>query len=194
MKQIVLGLAVLNLFFPPLLRAGDVRTDPININVVIDGSSAFKKVKDEALNWLCDEVVDGILSEGDNLTIWIAGGRAEAVYSKRINGAEDRESVKGLLKSFSSENAWAGAAPADFIGALRDAASGISGEPASRSTYTLLVAASTESISSALEKDRTGLLRFFRTENFANWQTLVVALGVAPQIQRAAAAYMNGGG
>jgi hypothetical protein len=193
----VLGLAVLSLFSPPLLRAGDVRRDPININIVIDGSSAFKKVKDEALNWLCDEVVDGILSEGDNLTIWIAGGRAEAVYSKRINGAEERESVKGLLKSFSSENAWTGAAPADFIGALRDAASqisGISGEPASRSTSTLLIAASTESISSALEKDRTGLLRFFKTENFANWQTLVVALGVAPRIQRAAAAYMNGGG
>ncbi|MDR3166408.1 MAG: hypothetical protein LBT93_00560 [Treponema sp.] len=193
MKQIILGLAVLALFPLPLLRAGDIRTNPININIVIDGSSAFKKVKDEALNWLCDQVLEGILTDGDNLTIWIAGGRAEQVYSSRINGTEDKESVKGLLKSFSGD-AWTGSAPADFIGALQEAASRISGESASRNTYTLLIGSSASSISSSLEKDRTGLLRFFMTEDFANWQALVVALGVAPQVQRAAAAYMNGDG
>jgi hypothetical protein len=194
MKKILLGSVFIALFFPYAIRAGNIRTDPMNINIIIDGSSALKNGKDEALNWLCDEVVDKILSNGDRLTIWHAGSKAERIYSDRINGEEDREGVKKLIKSISPGNARTGASSADFIGALGEAASLISGEFTPQNTYTLLISGSASSLSPALENDRTGLLRFFKTEDFSNWQTLVIALGIAPQVQGAAAAYMNADG
>jgi hypothetical protein len=193
MTKIILGLAALLFFFPASLRAGDTRTTPMNVNIIIDGSPAFKNGKDDAVRWLCDEVVDKIIINGDRLTIWLAGSRAETLYSDRIKGADDKEGVKRLLKSISPENARNGGSPADFIGALREAASRVSGEFTSQNTYTLLVSGSASSLSSALENDRTGLLRFFKTEEFANWRALVIALGITPQVQRAAAAYINGG-
>lgn len=194
MKKFILGLALASLFFPGPLRAGDVRTAPISMNIIIDGSSALKNGRDEALNWLCDQVVDGILQDGDRLTVWLAGGRAETVYSDWVRGTEDKDAVKGLLKSLPPADARTGGSPADFIGALGEAASRISGEFTPRNTYTLLISGSASSLSSALENDRTGLLRFFKTEEFSNWRVLVVALGIGSQVQRAAAAYMNAGG
>jgi hypothetical protein len=193
MTKIILGLAAALLFFPASLWAGDTRTTPMSVNIIIDGSPAFKDGKDEALNWLCGEVVDKVINNGDRLTIWLAGSKAETLYSDRIKGEDDKEGVKRLLKSISPENARNGGSPADFIGALREAASRVSGEAAPQNTYTLLVSGSASSLSSALENDRTGLLRFFKTEEFTNWRTLVIALGITPQVQRAAAAYMNGG-
>jgi hypothetical protein len=193
MKRILLGLTLVALFFPYPLRAGDVRTAPMSINIIIDGSPALKNGKDEAVNWLCAEVVDGIVSDGDSLTIWLADSRAERLYSDRIRGKEDKEGVKRLLKSISPGDAREGGFPADFIGALGEAASRISGEFTPQNTYTILIGGSASSLSSALENDRAGLLRFFKTEEFPNWQALVIALGIAPQVQRAAEAYMNMG-
>jgi hypothetical protein len=193
MKKILLGLVFTALFFPCPIRAENLRTNPMNINIIIDGSSAFKNGKDGALNWLCDEVVDKILNNGDRLTIWHAGNKAERIYSGRINGEEDRDGVKKLLKSISPGNARTGSSSADFIGALGEAASLISGEFTPQNTYTLLVSGSASSLSPALENDRTGLLRFFKTEDFADWQLLVIALGIGPKVQGAAEAYMNTG-
>jgi hypothetical protein len=193
MTKIILGLTAAVFFFPVPLRAEDSRTVPMNMNIIIDGSPAFKNGKDEALGWLCGEVVDRVLNNGDRLTIWLAGSRAKTVFSGRIGGEDDKEEVKRLLKSISPEDARNGASPADFIGALREAASRISGEFTPQNTYTLLISGSASSLASALENDRTGLLRFSKTEEFPEWRTMVIALGIAPQVQRAAAAYMNGG-
>jgi hypothetical protein len=190
-KKFILGLGVLIFFSPGLLRAEDLRRPPLDINIIIDGSSALQNGREGALNWLCSRIIDETAAEGDRLSVWLAGGRAERVYSDRINGETSKESVKALLKSLNLEDA--DPLQADFIGALQEAASRISGETAAQQTYTVLISGSAASLSLALKNDKTGLLRFSKIEEFSGWRKLVIALGIAPQVQRAAAAYMNMG-
>jgi hypothetical protein len=190
-KQIILGLGVLILLSPGPLRAEEAWRPPLDINIIIDGSSALDRGREEALNWLCDRIIDGIAAKGDRVSVWFAGGEAERIYSDRISGEGSKEAVKGLLKSRDSGNAGAGTLRADFTGALREAASRIPGEAAAQEAYTILISGSAASLSLALENDTTGLLRFSKMEEFSGWRTLVIALGIAPRVQRAAAAYMD---
>jgi hypothetical protein len=166
------------------LYGADMRTVSIDINLIIDGSSALTRVRDDISSWISGNLVDQRLREGDRLTIWKAGKEAEIVYSDTLKSEADKENIKKVLKNFSA----AGDA-ADFSGALRDAVSRSTGRGI---IYTLLVTASPAALSPTLQGPNAGLIRFSRIEETRGWQALVVALNIDSRVRQAASAYFLG--
>jgi hypothetical protein len=188
LKKIVPGLLAAFLLTAQGLYAQDSRNIPIEVYLIMDGSSAIKNAGDGAVNWVCNYLVDGILRDGDRLTVWNAGERAQIVYSDTLSGAEGKENIKKILRSLS-----AGGNLADFSGALREAAQRTAARASSRSlSYTLLISGSSSALSPALLGSGANLLRFSRVEEFPSWRALTVALDINSQVQRAAAAYFSG--
>jgi hypothetical protein len=163
----------------------DSRTTPIEVYLIMDGSLAMKNAGDEAVAWVCDYLVDGILREGDRITIWNAAGQAQIVYSETLSGPGEKETIKKTLRSLVFQGN-----RADFSAALRAAAQ----RAASRSgmSYTLLISGSSSALSPALLGSEASLLRYSRIEEFPGWRALVVALDIHSRVQRAAGAYFSG--
>jgi hypothetical protein len=152
---------------------------PIDINLIIDGSSSLTAVKNEVTTWVSGRL-DQILAEGDRVTIWSAGTQSKVIYAGKIEGAPGREAVKKSIRDITP----AGNTP-DFSGALRDAAS----RQNSSFSYTLLISATPAALSSVLSTRQAGLLRFSRVEEFTNWRALVVGLNIDGKVKKSAAAY-----
>ncbi|MDR1099309.1 MAG: VWA domain-containing protein [Treponema sp.] len=194
MRKIVLGLLGAFLLTAHGLYAQDSRNIPIEVYLIMDGSPAIKNAGAEAVNWVCNYLVDGILRDGDRITIWNAAERAQIVYSDTLSGAEGKAEVKKTLQSLK-----AGGNQADFSGALREAAQRAAAQRAaarnsSRSgiTYTLLISGSSSALSPALLGSGANLLRYSRIEEFPSWRALIVALDINSQVQRAASTYFSG--
>ena len=172
----------------PLLNAEDRRTIPLDMNLIIDGSSSLENSKKETLSWISEQVVDRILMDGDKITIWTAGDNARVIHSDTISGPGGKKEIKDKLQALGTE-----AKTADFSGALRDAASRAAqtASDQSRLPYTMLVAASAEGLEPALTGSAQGLFRWFRSEKYSRWQVLIVAPDIGRKVQQAAAAYMS---
>ncbi|MDR1238523.1 MAG: hypothetical protein LBK27_00255 [Treponema sp.] len=168
------------------LWALDSRNIPIEVNLIVDGSPAMKNAGGEAIEWICGYLVDGILRDGDRITIWNAAGKAQIVLSETLSGAEGKENIKKTLRSLNFQGS-----QADFAGALGEA----SQRAASRSgmVYTLLISGSSAALSPALLGSGAAFLRYSRIEEFPAWRALIVALNMNSRIQGAAAAYFSGG-
>jgi len=145
---------------------------PIDINLIIDGSSSLAAVKNDVTTWISGRL-DQILTEGDRVTVWSAGTQAKVIYTGKTEGAPGKEAVKKSIRDITPS----GNNP-DFSGALRDAAS----RQSSSFSYTLLISASPEALTS-------GLLRFSRVEEFTNWRALVVGLNIDGKVKKSAAAF-----
>ena len=180
-----LALALLAIFLP-ILEAEDIRSIPLDLYLVIDGSEAFQSGKAGAIAWVNDRVVDRILLDGDRVSIWAAGDRAELVYSSAVSASGGNGAIKDKLTALTTTGR-----NADFEGALRNISSGISGAAGDRLSYTILVTASAGGLERALAGDTQGLLRWFRSERYEQWQVLVVAPDIGRKVNQAAAAYMN---
>jgi hypothetical protein len=154
---------------------------PIDINLIIDGSSSLTGVKSEITTWISRRL-DQILMEGDRVTVWNAGLQSRIVYSGKIEGAPSIEAVKKSIRDISQS----GNNP-DFSGALRDAAS----RQSSGYSYTLLISASPDALSSFLSGPRANLLRFSRVEEFTTWRAFVVGLNIDSRVKRAASAFFT---
>jgi len=149
---------------------------PIDVNLIIDGSSSFSSVKDEVSAWIGSRL-DQILVDGDRVTVWSAGSSSRIIY----NGT-DKEAVKRSIRDLSPSGQ-----TADFSGALRDAA----GRQSSGYNYTLLISASPAALTSVISSPQASLLRFSRIEEFTNWRALVVGLNLDARVRRAASAYFS---
>jgi hypothetical protein len=172
--------------FPGLLFAADERSLPVDFYLVVDGSSGLRDAKDEATAWINSNVIDLILQEGDTLTIWSAGDRAQIVFAETIgpNREGPREKLKNL--GISGETA-------DFTGALKEAAARAnSAGNAKRLAVTMVVSSSAEALAPSLDGGSGGLFRWSRVDEYARWQALVVAPGIGEKVSKAAAAYMSG--
>jgi len=152
---------------------------PIDINLIIDGSSSFTAVKNEVITWVSGRL-DQILAEGDRVTVWSAGTQSKIIYTGKTEGAPGREAVKKSIRDIAPM----GNSP-DFSGALRDAAT----RQSSSYSYTLLISASPAALSSVLSTRQAGLLRFSRVEEFTNWRALVVGLNIDAKVKKSAAAF-----
>jgi hypothetical protein len=152
---------------------------PIDVNLIIDGSSSLTGVKNEVTTWVSGRL-DQILVEGDMVTVWSAGTQSKVIYSGKIEGAAGKEAVKKSIRDISPF----GNNP-DFSGALRDAAS----RQSSSYNYTLLISSSPAALSSVLSSPQASLLRFSRVEEFPDWRALVVGLNIDARVKRAAAAF-----
>jgi hypothetical protein len=167
-------------------RAADIRAVPININVILDGSREMGAFTDEAAAWLCDYLVEGVLIEGDQLNIWIAGEKVQEVYSGLLGGGDWKETIKKIFRSFVPD-----AGQADFAGALGEA-SRFSGGRGDIPAYTILVCGSSRGLAS-LETEGAAYLRYSRNREFAGWRVVTVALDAGSRIREAAKAYLAGG-
>jgi len=163
------------------LYGSEAQRNPINVNLIIDGSSSLSAVKDEITSWVLSRL-DAILAEGDNVTVWSAGTSAKVIYSGRINSAADTDAVKNSIRQLSGSGD-----TADFSGALREAS--LLQSPSF--SYTLLISASQSSLSSVLSSPQANLLRYSRVEEFPDWRALVVGLNIDARVKRAAAAFFG---
>jgi len=154
---------------------------PINVNLIIDGSSSLSEVKDEVASWAANRL-DAILVEGDNVSVWSAGPAARVIYSGRISGANDRDAVKNSIRQLSGSGE-----TADFSGALTEAAA----RQSSGFSYTLLISASSAALSGVLTGPQSNLLRFSRMEEYSTWRALIVGLNIETRVRTAAAAFFN---
>ena len=166
--------------------AEDKRVLPLDLYLIIDGSTSLENSKNDTFAWICDKVIDRILVDGDKITIWNAGDSVQVIYSEALSGtagkSEIKEKIRGILLNGKT---------ADFSGALRDAASRVSRTPADRLAVTMLVTASAEGLEPALSGSSQGLFRWFRSEQYERWQVLIVAPDIGKKVQQSAAAYMN---
>ncbi|MDR0399883.1 MAG: hypothetical protein LBH51_02960 [Treponema sp.] len=191
MKKLLLIPVLLAAGFLPLrqrLEAQDSspgRNDPIDVNLIIDGSRYMRDTADSAAAWICDYLLNNILQEGDYLRVWVAENQAVPLYQGVLE-ADNQEAVKDLVRKPLPESG-----SADFSGALA-AAGTDSGRENSLMTYTLLVC-SPWSLSPALQGNAASSLRYFRVLEFPGWRALVVALDIGQQVRDAAASFLRGG-
>jgi len=152
---------------------------PIDINLIIDSSSSLAGVKGEINAWLTERL-DEILVDGDRVIIWSAGLSSSVIYSGSINTIE-KETVKAKINDIIPQGS-----SADFTGALRDAAA----RQVTGYSYTLLITASPDALSSILSGPNINLLRFSRIEEHSLWRSLVVGLNIDSRVKRDAAAFL----
>jgi hypothetical protein len=155
--------------------------------LIIDGSAALAKGKDDAVTWLCNTVIDGMLQPGDTLTIWLAAGKARQLYSGTLQDARTKETVKALLRTITAADA-----AADYTGALREAARADAAVRRQRMTYTLLISGSGAGYDSFPgSSEAAALLRYSRVEEFPLWRAITASLNAGPEIRQAASSFMN---
>jgi len=171
--------------FLPQLNAENRRTLPLDINLIIDGSSTFERFRNDITTWVNGQVVDRILMEGDRITIWSAGDSARVVHSATISGDAEKRAVRESLGALDARGG-----TADFSGALREVESRLSPADRSRLSYTMLITASAQGLQPALAGN-PNLLRWSRSEKSAQWQVLVVSPNIGGRVRQAAVAYMN---
>jgi hypothetical protein len=178
-------LIILVVFLNPLY-AGDIRSIPLDMFLIIDGSSALKNSKNDTIKWINEQVVDRYLINGDKITIWTAGEKAQIIYSETISGTGGKTGIKDKLQALDT-----GGKNADFSGALREAASRASQTGADRLAVTMLITASAEVLEPALTGSAQGLFRWFRSEKYERWQVLIVAPDIGKKVQQAGSAFMS---
>jgi hypothetical protein len=203
MKKISFIIVLLLLFnFLPLYRTeaqnSPENRPPVNMYLILDGSLAFSNSTDVTINevttWIIDRL-DQILAEGDRITIWKAGTRANIIYTGRINNSGDtditsiKETVKKAIQELISGNDVS--ENADFSGALQQAQLEALQRQGSGFNYTLLISASPASLTSILSGPQANLLRYSRIEEFTSWRALVVGLNLETRVKRSAAAFFN---
>ena len=188
-KRIILIMIIL-VSILSVLNAGDSRVIPLDLYLIIDSSSSLQNVKDDALGWLNSQVIDRILMEGDNVTVWSAGNSAQLIYSGEIssvnNGTETKTELKEKLNSITGEGR-----AIDFSGALSDLRPRLSRTQSGRLPYTMMITASAGSIQSALTGSSQSMLKWFRTEKSSGWQAFVLGPDINEKVSRAASDYMN---
>ena len=172
--------------FLPLLNAEDKRTIPLDMFLIIDGSSALRSSKNDAVSWINQQVVDRILVDGDRITVWNAGDRAQVIYSDTISASSGKDALKEKLKALD-----AAGKTADFSGAIREVLPRVSQTPKERLAYTMLITASAEVLEPALNSSSQSMLRWFRSEKYERWQVLIVEPDIGRKVRQNAQAYMS---
>jgi hypothetical protein len=178
----ILVMAVCGAFFP--LFGADQRNTPLTVNLIVDGSQELSGVSDEVSTALSDRLTDGILQNGDRLTIWSAGKTARILYSDTIKTPDDIENIRKVLKNLPAQGD-----TADFSGALQNVASQ---KPDQNIQMAMLVSASHTTLSPALLGTNAQMLRFSRVEEYSGWHLLVVAPDINERVRQAAAGYFTG--
>ena len=149
------------------------RTAPIDVYIIVDSSSAMEKGREEATNWLCNTVIDGMLLKEDRIWIWTAGSRPELIYSGTM---ENKEEAKAAIRSIRYQGD-----AADYRGALQEAKS--QAVKSNRTSYTLLISGSGAKDPPSREAESAGLLRYSRVDSFSGWRVLTIGLDLDSKIK-----------
>jgi hypothetical protein len=183
-KFFLLGLLLV--FLPSARILGeDPRTIPVDVYIIVDTSSSMEKGKEEAVNWLCTRVIDGIARAGDSLSIWTAGEKPELIYSGIVS-AETKERAKNLVRQIG----FSGSA-ADYKGALNEVQARVLAGPGGRMAYTLLISGANPKDPPIKEAESAGLLLYSRVESFSGWKVFTIGLDVSARVRESADSYMK---
>jgi len=172
--------------FISVINADDRRVIPLDLYLVVDCSESINSVKNDTHTWVYDNIIDRLLVEGDKVTIWSAGDKAQIIYNGEISASGGKSEIRDLLQGLAANGK-----SADFSGALKDLEPKVSGTSQSRLAYTVLVASSAEKLESALTGSSRNLLRWSRSEKYSGWQIIIAAPDIAPKVRQAAASYMS---
>jgi len=172
--------------FASVIKADDKRVIPLDLYLVIDCSESINSVKNDTLTWVYSNIIDRLLVEGDKVTIWSAGDKAQIIYNGEISASGGKSEIRDLLQNLATSGK-----SADFSGALKDLEPRVSGTDQSRLSYTVLVASSAEKLENALAGSSRTLLRWSRSEKYSGWQILIAAPNIAPKVKQAAASFMS---
>ena len=172
--------------FLPFLSAEDRRTVPLDLYLIIDDSEAFLTVKDNAIAWVNEQVLDRLLMEGDSVTVWTAGDSAQILYSGEISSLDVKKDIQDKLKAIGTAGK-----TANFASALRELEPVLSKTPQNRMPYSVLVTASAVGLRTAFTGNSQSLLKWFRTEKYERWQALIIAPDIGPRVSQTASTYMN---
>ncbi|MDR0586993.1 MAG: VWA domain-containing protein [Treponema sp.] len=175
------------LVFSPFARTWgeDARSIPVDVYIIVDSSSSMEKGKEEAVNWLCTTVIDGIVKTGDSLSIWTAGTQPDLIYSRAVS-AETKEEAKNLIRQIR----FLGGA-ADYKGALNEVRARALAGPGNRMIYTLLVSGANPKDPPIKEAESAGLLLYSRVESFAGWRVFTIGLDISARVRESADSYMK---
>jgi hypothetical protein len=182
--SVFIGLFFLSIF-PGYVVASDIRTENLDIFIIIDGSSSLSEEKDAALKWVCDYAIDGILQEGDRLTLWLASDSARELFSGVLSGADSKETIKSLIRSINPQGD-----AADYKSALKAAAEK---EAAAKGlAYTLIISGSRAGYNSFPQgQEEAALLRYSRILDFAGWRGIITSQGIGNRVRQAASAFAD---
>jgi hypothetical protein len=186
-KKKSLGWFFMAFLLPAFLQAQDIRTIPLDVYLIVDGSSQTPGAKNEIAAWIGEQLIDRILKDGDSLTLWSAGPKAQILFSSVLGGANGKDAAKAKLVSLDASDG-----VPDFAGALKDAAARAALGGSGRMRYTLLVSASAGALAPALTGKDAYLFRWSRVEDYSRFRVLVVAPDIHAKVRQAAAAYMTG--
>ncbi|MDR3129998.1 MAG: hypothetical protein LBU18_00450 [Treponema sp.] len=155
------------------------------MSIIIDGSSALSAGRDAAVEWLCDYAVDGILQEGDRLTLWLASDPAQKLFSGVLSGTDSKETVKSLFRSLNPQGS-----AADYATALKEAAKNEAA--AEGMSCTFIISGSRAGYNSfPRDKKEAAMLRYSRVLDFSGWRVFVVSQKMGDKVRRAAAAFVD---
>jgi len=163
------------------------RRIPLDLYLIIDGSTALDTAKTEAISWINGQVLDPILMDGDRVTIWDAGDRAQVIHSGVLSGAAGKEEIKNKLLAFCMKTK---GNRADLTEALKQAAARVSQTAPGRLPYTMLITASAQELEPVLTGSAKNLLRWFRYERYGPYLVLVIAPDIGSKAREAALEYM----
>jgi len=182
MKTTIIAILILAVWATLPLSAQDQRNTPITVNLIVDGSQELAGVLNDVSSRISGDLVDGILQNGDTLTIWSAGKTAQILYSETLKTAADKENIKKILKNLPAQGD-----SADFSGALQKTAA----QSGRNIQLTMLVNASHSTLSPALSGAGAQLIRFSRVEEYSGWRMLIIAPDINDTVRRAAAAFFS---
>lgn len=172
----------------PKVYGEDTRTQPIDVFILIDRSAAMTDAIADAREWICSNVVDGMLIPGDRVDLWTFSDNFQRIYSREIVTPDFRETLKKTIRGVTGDGKTPklGSALASF---LADA----NARPDRNAIAYVLVAGSMVGPASKGPGDEKTeeLLRFSRVEAHPGWKAVVVGIGLEEQVRRLTKEYLR---
>lgn len=163
--------------------AADIRTEPIDAYILIDTSAAMGQAVSDATRWICDTVVDGMLIDGDRLSVWTYSSGSSRVMDRLTLGGDGKEKAKADILRITGD----GRAP-NVGAALRKLIDEAESRPDRRSLAYLLVASS---LVETGNMDTERLLKRSRVRELPGWKAVVIGVGSDEKAREGAQAYFD---
>jgi hypothetical protein len=186
MKRILFGCMAALLTLGGAFAADDVRTEPLQLMIIVDGSPALSDGQSDAVTYIEEKLLKALLQAEDSVAIWLAGDSARLIYQADVTDSASAAAALAALKAALAEvppaNQEGAAVTADFTGALKAAGAA---EKSGGMTYTVLIAG--KGAGGGIGADAAALLKYSMTREHAGWQEVITSQSIAAEARTAAA-------
>lgn len=170
--------------------AEDRRTEAIDAYLLIDRSAAMATSGPAAAQWLCDQVVDGLLQSGDRVTLWAFSEKSEKITEMTLSTPDSKEALKKAIRSVGGDSG-----TANFSGVLH-AVAAMEAARIDRNPIAYVLLASPlvreSAASGGNDAEAAALLRFSRIEDHPGWKAVTLGLGLEHRARTAATLFIEG--